>query len=302
MDAVIDEADVVFVAVTGFAGLKAVLKAIELKRTVALANKEALVCGGEIVMQRAKENGVEIVPVDSEHSALWQALGCRRQGYKRLILTASGGPFRCANLCEMRHFTAKDALKHPNWSMGAKITVDCATMLNKGFEVIEAHHLFGAPIDKIDVVVHPQSIIHSMVEFEDNSVLAEMSVPNMAQPIQFALTYPEKLKSSLESIDFVKLGRLEFFPLDREKFPCFDIAVNSLRKGGNFPCAMNAASEVAVQAFLKDEIAFTDIACVISSVLDSFEWLPASYTNLVKTDALARAGAQEAIKEILGSK
>lgn len=301
VEAITDDADIVFVAVTGFAGLKVVLEAIKRKKNVALANKEALVCAGESVMKLARENGVEIIPVDSEHSALWQALNCKKQGYKRLILTASGGPFRQANLCDMRHFTAKDALKHPNWSMGNKITIDCATMLNKGFEVIEAHHLFSAPLDCIDVVVHPQSIIHSMVEFEDNSVMAEMSNPDMRQPIQFALTYPNKLPLNLKPLDFAKLGRLEFYPLDREKFPCFDIAIESLKMGNNFPCAMNGSSEVAVNAFLKDEIKLTDIAKVIAYVLKNIEPTGVDYPSLEYTDGKARALAKEFIKKIIGN-
>lgn len=297
LEAVTDDADVVFVAVTGFAGLKVVLRAIEKGKTIALANKEALVCGGELVMNLAAAKGVEIIPVDSEHSALWQALNFRKSGYKKLILTASGGPFRTANLREMRHFSAKDALKHPNWKMGRKITVDCATMLNKGFEVIEAHRLFNAPTDRIEVVVHPQSIIHSMVEFEDNSIIAQMSYPNMAQPIQTALTYPEKLPTPLPSLDLVKLGKLEFFPLDHKKFPCFDIALNSLRSGDNFPCAMNAASEVAVNAFLGGKIAFTSIAEVIAEVLSETERIFPDLEGLEHTDAVSRVRAAEVIKK-----
>ncbi|MBP5193345.1 MAG: 1-deoxy-D-xylulose-5-phosphate reductoisomerase [Clostridia bacterium] len=294
--AIVDSADIVFVAVTGFSGLSAVLKAIEKKKTVALANKEALVCGGELVMRKARENGVEIIPVDSEHSALWQALGYRKTGFKRLILTASGGPFRLANLREMRDFSAKDALNHPTWKMGEKISIDSATMLNKGFEVIEAHHLFSAAIERIDVVVHPQSIIHSMVEFEDNSVLAQMSNPDMKLPIQAALTYPQKLASPLEPLDFTKIGKLEFFPLDREKFPCFDIAIDSLRRGGNLPCALNAASEEAVRAFLSGRIRFTDIAPIIAQTIDRTKRTEVSYEALLFTDESARATAQRLIE------
>lgn len=292
--AVTADADIVFVAVTGFCGLRAVLAAIEAGKTVALANKEALVCGGEIVMAKAKAKGVEIIPVDSEHSAVWQALGFKRQGFKRLILTASGGPFRQAKTCEMRHFTAKDALAHPNWSMGEKITVDCATMLNKGFEVIEAHHLFSAPASSIEVVVHPQSIIHSMVEFDDNSVMAEMSVPDMRQPIQLALTYPERLPLNIPTLDLVKLSRLEFFPLDRVKFPCFDLALSALSTGANAPTALNAASEVAVNAFLKDRLGFTDIARVIEEVLNKTERTEMTYAALEYTDAVSRRLAMQA--------
>lgn len=296
--AVVDEADIVFVAVTGFVGLQVVLRAIEAGKTVALANKEALVCGGELVMPLARSRGVEIIPVDSEHSAIWQALHFNKKGFKKLLLTASGGPFRQAKTCEMRYFTAKDALAHPNWRMGEKITVDCATMLNKGFEVIEAHHLFSAPLDKIEVVVHPQSIIHGMVEFEDNSVLAEMSVPDMHQPIQLALSYPERLPTGIPSIDFTALSRLEFFPLDREKFPCFDLAMSAIRSGASLPTALNAASEVAVSAFLKDRLCFTGIADVISAVLARTCRTEMTYAALEYTDATARAMAEEEVVRV----
>ena len=294
--AIADSADIVFVAVSGFSGLKAVLKAIEKKKTIALANKESLVCGGELVMKKARENGVDIIPVDSEHSAIFQALGQGKTGFKRLIITASGGPFRRANLCEMRDFSAKDALAHPTWKMGKKITVDSATMLNKGFEVIEAHHLFSAPTEKIDVVVHPQSIIHSMVEFEDNSVLAQMSYPDMTIPIQAALTYPERVRSALDPLDFVKIGKLEFFPVDHEKFPCFDIAMECLGRGGNMPCALNAASEIAVHAFLEGRIRFTDIADVLAKTAYGAERTEVTFDALCYTDKTARAAARRLIE------
>lgn len=295
-EAIVPDADVVFVAVRGFAGLEAVLRAIELGKDVALANKEALVAGGDLVMEAARKKGVNIIPVDSEHSALWQALSLRKEGYKKLILTASGGPFLHAKTCEMRHFSAADALKHPNWSMGKKITVDCATMLNKGFEVIEAHHMFGAPLDRIDVVVHPQSIVHSMVEFDDGSVIAEMSFPDMAQPIQLALTYPEKLPTGIPTLDLIKVGKLEFLPLDRAKFPCFDIAVGSLKMGGSIPCAMNAASEVAVNAFLEDRILFTDIADAVGYTVAHSDKLGISLAELKEADGAARAIALEFLR------
>ncbi len=297
-NAVVDDADIVFVAVTGFAGLEVVLRAIEKGKTVALANKEALVVGGELVMAAAKENGVEIIPVDSEHSALWQSLNFAKSGYKKLILTASGGPFRNAKMCEMGNFSPEDALKHPNWRMGDKITIDCATMLNKGFEVIEAHYLFNAPLNSIEVLVHPQSIVHSMVQFADNSVIAEMSAPSMLQPIQMALTYPEKLVAPMPELDLISVGKLEFYPLDREKFPCFDIAVNSLKAGGNIPCAMNAASEIAVRAFLDRKISFTDIPVVIKKVVENTEWQAATLRSLKQTDNTSRIAAKNYIEEI----
>ena len=294
--AVCDEADVVFVAVTGFAGLEVTLRAIELKKDVALANKEALVCGGNLVTSAAAAAGVEIIPVDSEISAVWQALDFKKQGYKKIILTASGGPFREASIDELKSVTPEQALNHPTWKMGKKITVDCATMLNKGFEVIEAHHMFGAPLDSIEVVVHPQSIIHSMVEFCDGSVLAEMSYPDMRQPIQAALTYPQKRPlPPLASMDFASVGRLEFYSPDREKFPCLAIAEQSIRTGGTNPCAMNAASEVAVNEFLNGNILFTDIARVIEKIVEKDFGAEVTLPALIDADARSRAEAKKII-------
>ena len=245
-------ADVVFVAVTGFAGLKAALSAINAKKVVALANKECLVAGGEIVMPAAKAAGVKILPVDSEHSAIWQCLAFDRGApFSKLILTASGGALRDVPLGKLSEMTAKDALAHPNWDMGAKITVDCATMLNKGFEVIEAMRLYDAPLEKVEVVMHRESIVHSMVAFEDGAVLAQMSYPSMEVPIQLALTYPERLRANVAPLDLAKISALHFSAPDPARYPCFTLALGCAKQGGDMPCALNAAGEVAVQAFLR---------------------------------------------------
>lgn len=290
-----EDTDLVFVAVSGFAGLEIVLDAIEKKKDVALANKEALVAGGEIVMRKAKENGVKIIPVDSEHSAIWQCLNFREDGFESLILTASGGPFRGYTREQLRTVTPEQALRHPNWHMGAKITVDCATMLNKGFEVIEAHHLFNAPTSKIEVLIHPQSTVHSMVRFSDGSVMAEMSTPSMLQPIQIALTNPERLPLKIAPLDLASLGKLEFYKVEKQAYPCFDLAISALKGGGTTPCALNAASEVAVKAFLAGRIAFTDIAEVIEKTLSEIPSQKAELEAIKQTDISARQIATDII-------
>lgn len=282
-------ADVVFVAVTGFAGLKAALSAINAKKDVALANKECLVAGGEIVMPAAKAAGVKILPVDSEHSAIWQCLAFDRGApFCKLILTASGGALRDVPLGKLSEMTAKDALAHPNWDMGAKITVDCATMLNKGFEVIEAMHLYGAALSQVEVLVHRESIVHSMVEFADGAVLAQMSVPSMELPIQMALTYPERLLCGLPPVDFVKLGALHFAAVDARRYPCFSLALSCAAKGGGYPCALNAAGEVAVQAFLRGQIKYTRIADIMEEALQGEVFPARSYAELAALDAAIR--------------
>ncbi|MBQ7770934.1 MAG: 1-deoxy-D-xylulose-5-phosphate reductoisomerase [Clostridia bacterium] len=290
--------DVAFVAATGFAGLKYSLKAVELKKNIALANKETLVCGGELVMEKIKEAGVDLMPVDSEHSALWQALNFRTDApFRRLIITASGGPFYAYTPEQLEKVTAKDALKHPTWQMGAKITIDSATLLNKGFEVIEAKWLYDAPLDKIHTIVQPESIIHSMVEFDDGGILAQMSYPTMELPIQLALTYPDRFDCELKPLDFVALGAIRFLPLERKRFPCFDLALTSAELGDNYPCALNGAGEIAVRAFLDGRIGFTKIADTIEDALKKTERAkPDSYTVLCETDKRARALAEEYIK------
>jgi 1-deoxy-D-xylulose-5-phosphate reductoisomerase len=292
--------DVAFVAATGFAGLKYSLKAIELKKPIALANKETLVCGGELVMGKIKEAGVDLMPVDSEHSALWQALHFRTDApFRRLIITASGGPFYAYTNEQLQAVTPQSALKHPTWQMGAKITIDSATLLNKGFEVIEAKWLYNAPLEKIDTVVQPESIIHSLVEFDDGGILAQMSYPTMELPIQLALTYPERFDCGLKPLDLVSLGAIRFLPLERKRFPCYDLALTSAEMGDNYPCALNGAGEVAVRAFLDGRIGFTKIADTIESALQKTERVkPDSYVVLCETDKCARALAEEYIKSL----
>lgn len=291
--------DVAFVAATGFAGLKYSLKAVELKKDIALANKETLVCGGELVMSKIKGAGIDLMPVDSEHSALWQALSFRKDTpFSRLIITASGGPFYRYSAAELEKVTPESALKHPTWQMGAKITIDSATLLNKGFEVIEAKWLYDCPLEKIHTLVQPQSIIHSMVEFADGCVMAQMSYPTMELPIQLALTHPNRYDCGLKPLDFESLGSIEFLPLERKRFPCYDLALTAVERGDNYPCALNGAGEVAVHAFLQKRIAFTEIAKTIESVLSKTERSKSeSYAILKETDARARALAWEYIQK-----
>ena len=290
--------DVAFVAATGFAGLKYSLKATELKKDIALANKETLVCGGELVMNKIKGAGIDLMPVDSEHSALWQALNFRANApFRRLIITASGGPFYSYTKEQLQAVTPASALKHPTWQMGAKITIDSATLLNKGFEVIEAKWLYDCPLEKIHTVVQPESIIHSMVEFEDGAIMAQMSYPTMELPIQLALTYPERFDCGLKPLDFEKLGAIRFLPLERKNFPCYDLALKSLELGDNYPCALNGAGEIAVRAFLDGKISFPAIAETIETALLKTERAtPDSYEGLKATDERARALAREYIE------
>ena len=292
--------DVAFVAATGFAGLKYSLKATELKKDIALANKETLVCGGELVMNKIKGAGIDLMPVDSEHSALWQALSFRANTpFKRLIITASGGPFYHYTDEQLKAVTPESALKHPTWQMGAKITIDSATLLNKGFEVIEAKWLYDAPLEKIHTVVQPESIIHSMVEFDDGCVMAQMSYPTMELPIQLALTYPQRFDCGLKPLDFESLGQIRFLPLQRKRFPCYDLALYSAELGDNYPCALNGAGEVAVHAFLQKRIAFIEIANTIQEALEKTQRAKVdSYATLQVTDARARAFAEEYIQKI----
>ena len=243
-NAITHEADIVVISLVGFTGIIAVLDAIEKGKNIALANKESLVVGGDLVMRRAREKGVKIVPIDSEHSAIWQALDFDfNRPFSRIILTASGGAFRDKTAEELKSVTAADALKHPNWTMGAKITVDCATLVNKAFEVIEAKWLYNAPFDKIDVIIHRESIIHSLVEYNDGSTIAQMSYPTMELPIQIALCYPERLNPVVESLNFAKLGKLTFDELDEKKFPAFREVVNAGKKGGAYPAVANGAND-----------------------------------------------------------
>ena len=297
LHAVDESADLVVVAVTGFAGLKAVLQAISQGQTVALANKESLVCGGELVTKLAKEKGVKILPIDSEHSAIWQCLSFDTQKpFEKLILTASGGAFRDIPIENLSSVTKEDALKHPNWNMGNKITVDCATLVNKAFEVIEARWLYNADFSKIDTIIHRESIIHSMVEFEDNSVIAQLSYPTMEIPIALALDNSLRLKSNVSSLDFAKLSSLHFEEIDKNKFPCFDAVVSAGKKGGLYPAVANAVNEVAVDAFLNGKIVYKDFYSLIDGALNAYtNKVDYSLSAIEDADAWARNFAKSKI-------
>ena len=266
--------DIVVAAMVGFSGLRPTLAAIDAGKPVALANKETLVAAGSVVMGLARERGVDILPVDSEHSAIFQCLlGAGENKPAKIHLTASGGPFRTWDRDRIAGATKDAALRHPNWNMGAKITIDSATMMNKGFEVIEAKWLFDMEPDRIHVVVHPESVIHSMVEFVDGAVLAQLGCPDMREPIQLALSYPERLPLNNKKLDFGTLGALTFFEPDLGKFPCLQLAFDAIGRGGNLPCALNAANEAAVAAFLKDRIGFYDIASLARDILACTEFV-----------------------------
>lgn len=268
--AVTDDADVVVISLVGFKGIIAVLDAIEKKKNIALANKESLVVGGELVMKKAKEAGVTITPVDSEHSAIWQALNFDfKTPFSKIILTASGGAFRDYTKEELKTATAAKALMHPNWQMGAKITVDCATLVNKAFEVTEAKWLYDTTYDKIGIIIHRESIIHSMVEFVDGVTIAQLSYPTMEIPIQLALHYPDRIFSGHKGIDFKTLKSLTFSEYDEERFPCFKLVVDAAKKGGTYPAVANGANEQAVKLFLENKIGFTDIYKSIDEALSA---------------------------------
>lgn len=263
-----EKIDMVILAMVGAAGLRPALAAIDAKKTIALANKETLVMAGDIVMSKAKENNVQIFPVDSEHSAIFQCLqGNRDKDLKKIFLTASGGPFRKKKLSEFETITPKDALNHPNWSMGNKISIDSATLMNKALEIIEAVHLFNVPAKAIEVLIHPQSIVHSMVGFKDGSVIAQLGIPDMKGAISYAMSMPERLDIGVEFPDFSALKNLEFEKCDNEKFPSLDFAFEVCKKGGTLPAVMNAANEVAVEAFLDMKISFPTIYKIISKCL-----------------------------------
>lgn len=295
------KADVIFNAAGGFAGLEYSLKALKAGKTLALANKETLVCGGDIVMSEARKSGAAVIPVDSEHSAIWQCLNFETNAkIRRLIITASGGPFRGYSPARLKSVTPAEALCHPTWRMGKKITVDSATLVNKGFEVIEAHVLYGTPYSRIQTVIQPQSLVHSMAEFDDGAILAQMSRPSMELPIQLALTYPERLFCTLSPIDFTKPFSIDFEPLEAQKFPLFGIALKCGEEGGTMPCVLNAADEVAVAAFLDGKIKFTDIYAVAEGVLSATSAGRAeSFENLAAADRKARAEAEKIILKLV---
>lgn len=290
--------DTVLTAVVGVAGLKPTLAAIEHKKTIALANKETLVCAGELVTEKAKAKGVNLLPVDSEHSAIFQCLqGCQnRCEVEKLILTASGGPFYGKNRSELEHVTHREALKHPNWDMGSKITIDSATMMNKGFEVIEAMWLYDLPLDKIDVVVHRESIVHSLVEFRDGAILAQLGSPDMRIPIQYALTWPQRLNGPGKKLDLLTCANLTFLAPDKTNFPCLELAYEAIRKGGVKPAALNGANEVAVALFLENKIGFYDIPRLCSIAMEAApEITDPTLEDILAADALSRRIAMENI-------
>src|SRR6184192_3078192 len=291
------KADCVVSATVGAVGFVPTLRALEAGKRVALANKETLVMAGELMTQAAQKSGAELLPVDSEHNALHQCLrGEQRSEVRRIILTASGGPFRTRSKSEMSSATVAEAMKHPTWSMGAKITIDSATLMNKGLEVIEAHWLFGFAADQIEVVVHPESIVHSMIELVDGSVIAQLGVTDMRHAIQYALTYPERCPSSLPPLDLAKLSSLRFEAPDEERFPCISLAYRALKTGGTLPAAMNAANEEAVHAFIDERITLPDIPKVIEEVMNRHETAPvADLESVLQADRNSRVMARSAI-------
>jgi 1-deoxy-D-xylulose-5-phosphate reductoisomerase len=300
--AVESPADMVVSAIVGAAGLEPTLAAIQSGRDVALANKETLVIAGELVMAAAAKSGCRIFPVDSEHSAIFQSLeGHRKVDVRRLILTASGGPFRNWSLDDLQEVTPQDALAHPNWTMGRKITIDSATMMNKGLEVIEAHWLFDIPVDNIAVHIHPESIVHSLVEYVDGALLAQLGIPDMKTPIAYAMTYPERLPLDLPALDLCRLGQLHFAAPDGQCFPCLGLAYDAIRSGGTTPAVLNASNELAVDAFLHERIGFLDIPRVISTVVAKHKNSSASdLEQILEADSWARQTAQDVVNEIQG--
>ena len=289
--------DVVVAAMVGYAGLRPTIEAIKAKKTIALANKETLVVAGEIICRLAQRYGVDILPVDSEHSAIFQSLvGEDITSVEKLLLTASGGPFRTYSYEQMQHVTAAQALKHPNWDMGAKITIDSASMMNKGFEVIEARWLFNIPVEQIQVLVHPQSVVHSAVQFVDGSVKAQLGAPDMRMPIQYALTYPERWISDVPRLDLFKTNNLTFEQPDLQRFPNLRLAYEAMAKGGNMPCILNAANEIVNLAFREGKCGFFQMSDIIEKTMDQTDFIAEpTYEDYVLTDRIAREIAKEKI-------
>jgi 1-deoxy-D-xylulose-5-phosphate reductoisomerase len=292
-----DSIDLVLTALVGYSGLKPTIKAIEAGKNIALANKETLVVAGELVTRLAREKGVNIYPVDSEHSAIFQCLvGEFHNPIEKIILTASGGPFRGKKKNELVHVTKAQALKHPNWTMGAKVTIDSASLMNKGLEVIEAKWLFGLKPEQVEVVVHPQSIIHSLVQFEDGSIKAQLGLPDMRLPIQFAMAYPDRIKSEFPRFDFAQYPALTFEKPDTETFRNLALAFEALARGGNMPCVLNAANEIAVQEFLQDKIGFLQMSEVVEKCLSKIDYIASPvFEDYVNTDRETRIRAKELI-------
>ena len=287
--------DVVLASMVGYAGLRPTMNAIKAGKAIALANKETLVVAGELINALAQQYHTPILPVDSEHSAIFQCLEPNNV-LEKVILTASGGPFRTFTMEQLQHVTKEQALKHPNWDMGAKITIDSATMMNKGFEVIEAKWLFGVRPDRIEVVVHPQSVIHSMVQYEDGAVKAQLGMPDMRLPIQYAFSYPQRIKASFDRLDFSTMKELTFEQPDTNRFRCLALAYEALNRGGNMACIVNAANEVVVSAFLKDKISFLRMSEVIEQTMAKVPFIQIpTYEDYVATDAEARRMAESLI-------
>ena len=299
-----DNIDIVLTSMVGFSGLRSTIAAVKAGKTIALANKETLVAAGQIVMDLAAKHNVKIFPVDSEHSAIFQCLmGSAGAEIEKIHLTASGGPFRTWSREDIAKATCAQALRHPNWSMGSKITIDSATMMNKGLEIIEARWLFGTPGEKIEVVVHPESIIHSMVEYADGSVIAQLGHPDMREPIQYALTWPARLQLNNRKLNFAELGQITFYAPDKEKFPALGLAYESLAKGGNMACIMNAANEAAVAAYLRDEIGFYDITDIVAECMAGSDFVAEpDLETIFATDKAAYAKAAELARMKAGRK
>jgi 1-deoxy-D-xylulose-5-phosphate reductoisomerase len=296
------DADMTISAIVGAAGLLPTLAAIKAGKDIGLANKETLVMAGKIVMAAVKKNNVRLLPVDSEHSAIFQALeGGRKEDLEKIILTASGGPFREKPLVELKQVTPEQALAHPNWNMGRKISIDSATLMNKGLEVIEARWLFAVPLEKIEVVIHPQSIVHSLVEFQDGSVLAQLGVPDMRIPIAYALSYPNRLPLQLKRLQLSQCGHLDFYEPDYDRFPALGLAFDALRQGGVMPAALNGANEVAVEAFLEERINFPAIARVVELTMEKIDTgSEDSLDDILAADLGARREAGKIIDELSG--
>ncbi len=291
-----EDVQIVVAAMVGFSGLKPTIAAMKRGKIIALANKETLVAAGSIISSLSQQYNAPIIPVDSEHSAIFQCLQGERTRIEKIILTASGGPFRNWDISDFEKITPKNALAHPNWDMGAKVTIDSATMMNKGLEVIEAAWLFNLPVDQIEVIVHPQSVVHSMVQFTDGSLKAQLGYPDMRVPIQFALSYPDRIELNTQRLDFVQLKELTFFAPDMKKFPCLRIAYDAFRKGGNAPCAISGANEIAVNAFLNGKIKFIQIPQVIENTIQKCTFVSApTLDDIFETNSQAQRIAAEIV-------